>query len=373
LPDAHDLPVTWRPEDRRMPTDLRRVTFSAHGSFHAELKHRAEEYFEGSGRSRHGGLRFGAKSGVLLAWLVASYLLLMLAPLAAWVAALLAASLGLAMAGVGFSIMHDANHGGASSSPRVNGALSLVFDLMGASSYLWRQKHNVMHHTYTNLAALDPDLEVGSPMLRLAPWQPRAWYHRYQHLYVWMLYGLLPVKWWFVSDARELVSGRICGHRIPRPRGRALVLTLAGKAIFFTWAFLLPVLVHPTWALVPLWAIATFTLGLVSGGVFQLAHCVREADFVEAAAAPGDFAEHQVATTVDFARGNPVLDFYLGGLNYQVVHHLFPRVCHLHYPALSAIVEQTCAKHGIRYRTNPGLFSALSSNVRWLRRMSEAA
>jgi linoleoyl-CoA desaturase len=351
-----------------MPIDPRQGQFSAHGAFHLDLKRRAERYFEGSGRERHGGRAFVAKSAVIIGWMSASYLLLLLAPLAAWQAVLLAISLGLAMAGAGFSVAHDTNHGGAAASARVNDLLSFVFDLMGACSFLWRQKHNLLHHSYPNLAALDPDIEVGSPALRLAPWQERRWYHRFQYLYAWILYGLLPISWWFVADTRELVTSRICGHAVTPARGRALIRALFGKALFLTWAFALPAILHPTWKLVPIWLITTLTAGLVSGTVFQLAHCVDEADFVAAGQAR-DWAEHQVATTVDFARGNALLDFYLGGLNYQVVHHLFPRVCHLHYPALATIVEEACAAHAIRYRCQPGLGAALASNVRWLRRM----
>jgi linoleoyl-CoA desaturase len=142
--------------------------------------------------------------------------------------------------------------------------------------------------------------------------------------------------------------------------------------VFFAWAFVLPALLHPTWWLIPLWLLASFTLGNVLASVFQLAHCLPGADFVEAR--PGqdmeaEWARHQVTTTVDFARRNRFLSWYLGGLNFQVEHHLFPRVCHVHYPALSRIVEQTCADHDIVYRAEPTLFGALAANVRWLRTM----
>lgn len=352
-----------------MPTDLQRVRFPARSPFHADLRRRAAEYFEGSGRSRHGGWAMGAKSAAMLAWLAASWALLMFAHLRAWEAALLAVSVGLAMAGVGFSVMHDANHGGASSSAWVNRIMSFTIDLMGASSYLWRLKHNVLHHTYPNISGLDPDLESGSPFLRLAPWQPRRARHRFQHLYVWFLYGLFPLQWWFIDDFRELATGRIGTRQFPPPRGRALFTALAGKVLFVSWAFVLPELLHPGWALLPLWGLAIFTLGNVLAGVFQLAHCVGDAEFHGSPGAATDWAEHQISTTVDFAPANPLLTWYLGGLNFQVEHHLFPRVCHLHYPALARMVEATCRAHGVRYRCQPSLGGALASNWRWLRKM----
>src|SRR6266851_979588 len=219
-----------------MPTHLQRVRFPARSSFHLDLKRRVEDYFEGAARSRHGGWAMALKSAAMIAWLATSWALLMFLPVRPWEAALLSLSVGLAMAGVGFSVMHDANHGGSSSSPRVNGIMSFTLDLLGASSFLWRRKHNVLHHTYTNISALDPDLEGGGPLLRLAPWQSRHGHHRFQHLYVWLLYGLFPLKWWFVDDLRELATGRIAGHQFPPARGRELLGALAGKALFVSWA-----------------------------------------------------------------------------------------------------------------------------------------
>ena len=354
-----------------MAKDLQRVRFPARHSFHTDLVRRVEQYFEGTGRSRHGGWMIGAKAAALIAWLAASYAVLMFVPLHAWQAALLSVSVGFAMAGVGFSVMHDANHGGTSSSARVNGLMSFTLDLLGASSCLWRLKHNVMHHAYPNVEGLDPDIEAGSPLLRLAPWQPHRAHHRFQHLYVWLLYGLFPLQWWFVDDVRELATGRIGGRQFPQARGRTLLVALSGKALFIGWAFVLPALLHPSWGLVLLWALALFTLGNVLATVFQLAHCVGEAEFIDSRVET-DWAEHQVATTVDFARGNALLGWYLGGLNFQVEHHLFPRVCHLHYPALSRIVEETCRTHRVLYRCEPSLHGALAANWRWLRRMGSA-
>ena len=356
-----------------MLSDLERVRFPARRSFHADLKSRVEAYFEGAARSRHGGWAMGAKSAAILAWLVASYALLMFVRLPAWAAALLSVSIGLAMAGVGFSVMHDANHGATSSNARANRLLSFTLDLLGASSFLWRSKHNVLHHAYPNLEGLDPDIEAGSPLLRLAPWQSRRWYHRFQHLYVWLLYGLFPLQWWFIDDVRELATGRIGGHQFQPARGRTLLVALVGKALFVSWAFVLPAVLHPSWALLLLWGLAIFTLGNVLAAVFQLAHCVGEAEFLGSNRVENDWAEHQLATTVDFAPTNVLLGWYLGGLNFQVEHHLFPRVCHLHYPALSRIVEATCRSHQVRYRCEPTLRSALAANWRWLRLMGSAS
>jgi linoleoyl-CoA desaturase len=178
-----------------------------------------------------------------------------------------------------------------------------------------------------------------------------------------------------VDDVLELTSGRVGGRPFAPPRGWPLARAVAFKTVFLMWAFVVPALLHPTWALIPLWVFGSATLGIVLAGVFQLAHCVGEAEFFQVDAArptKPDWAEHQVSTTVDFARGNRLLSWYLGGLNFQVEHHLFPRICHVHYPALAPIVEETCRAHAVRYRAEPTLWSAFAANWRWLRRMGGA-
>jgi linoleoyl-CoA desaturase len=344
-----------------------RIRFSAESAFGDEIKERARAYFEEAGRSRRGGLRMVVKSAVIFGWLAASWSLLMFADPAPWAVLLLAASLGLALAGVGFSVMHDANHGSYSDHPWVNQLMSLSLDLIGASSFLWRIKHNVLHHTYTNVHGLDADLEVGQPMLRFAPWQKHRPWHHFQHLYVWVLYAISPWNWLLVEDFRELATGFVAGQQGEPVRGRPLWVALGGKLVFFCWSLVLPLWLHPTWALLPIAVITMSTLGVTLAVVFQLAHCVDAAEFVEPTAAGGPWAEHQMATTVDFGRNNRLLSWYISGLNFQVEHHLFPKVSHLHYPALSRIVEEVAWKHGLRYRCEPTLGSAFAANVRWLR------
>lgn len=346
-----------------MPFESPKVHFTAGGSFQADLMQRVHEYFEE--RPRHGGWAIAVKIAVMLSWLALSWALLMFANPGPWTAALLSVSMGLAVAGVGFCVMHDANHGAASSSARVNRLLSYSLDLLGASSALWRHKHNVLHHTYTNISGIDPDLEGGGAVLRLAPWQPRYPWHRFQRFYIWLVYALFPLKWWFLDDVKELAEGRV--------RGRELFGAIAGKLLFITWAFALPAILHPSWALFGIWAIALFTLGNVLAFVFQLAHCVGEAEFVKSEEVEGGWMRHQVATTVDFAPANALLSWYLGGLNFQVEHHLFARVCHVHYPALRRIVAETCRAHAVPYRCQPSLWSALGANWRWLRTLGAPA
>jgi linoleoyl-CoA desaturase len=358
-----------------MTTRSPHVRFPPATPFHQELKREVDEYFQRTGLPRQGGWRMYLKTAVLLAWLGASWSALMFAHPSFLAAGLLTISVGLAMAGIGFGVMHDANHGSYSPSARVNAVLGLTLELLGGSSHLWKLQHNVLHHGFTNIAGEDADIE-GGKLLRFAPWQPWRPYHRFQPIYVWALYALFPVRWFFVDDYRELATGRIGGRSFPPARGRTLAVALAGKLVFYAWAIVLPLVFHPTWWLVPIWLLAALSLGTVLASVFQLAHCVGEAAFHEVpggGSMPTDWAVHQVTTTVDFARGNRLLSWYVGGLNFQIEHHLFPRVCHLRYPALSQIVERTCRRHGVRYHAEPSLRAAVRANMRWLREMGRRA
>jgi linoleoyl-CoA desaturase len=171
-----------------------RTEFAAAGTFHADLKREVAEHFRRTGRATRGGWAMGLKVAAMLGWLAASYLTLLLVAVPGWAAALLAVSTGLAIAGIGFNVMHDANHGSLSARPAVNRALAWVADLIGGRSWLWRHKHNVLHHTWPNVAGRDTDGDA-EPFLRLNPGQRRRPWHRFQHLYAWPLYGAFTMKW----------------------------------------------------------------------------------------------------------------------------------------------------------------------------------
>src|SRR5208283_5386758 len=199
-------------------------------------------------------------------------------------------------------------------------------------SYIWYWKHNVAHHTYTNINGADDDIEPG-PMLRFTPHQPRYWMHRFQVLYVWALYGLMPIKWQFFDDFRDLVKGKIASNEFPRPRAWQWATIILGKSLFFSWSVFIPLLFHSFWVVLPYYFLAICTLGITLSVVFQLAHCVEDADFTapdpEQEHTEHDWAVHQVRTTIDFAPHNRLLNWYVGGLNFQIEHHLFPHISHV--------------------------------------------
>jgi linoleoyl-CoA desaturase len=359
-----------------MGTPALRTRFPQDDGFHADLKRRVASYFERTGTPQQGGGAMHAKTVTILAWFGASYtLLLAFGGASPWLAGGLTVSLALATAGIGFSVMHDANHGAYSRSRRVNRAVGLTLDFIGGSSYLWRFKHNVQHHSYANVDGLDTDIDA-APFLRFAPSQRWRTFHRWQGSYAWALYGVLTLKWWLVDDVASIARGRIGDHPFPRPRGSDVLALLCGKAVFLAWALVVPALVHRSVGVVAYFMLGAFVLGLVLSTVFQLAHTVSEAEFHAGAAAagrmPAGWAEHQVRATVDFAPSSRVLAWYLGGLNFQIEHHLFPGICHVHYPALAGIVEETCSQHGIPYRVQRTLRQAIAAHQRHLSSLGRA-
>lgn len=363
-------------DGQRFPVAARSPKFGTNGEFDHAIRQRIDQYFEDSGLRRRDCPRMYLKTALVFGWFAASYALLVFSAGTWWLAMLLAMSLALSVAGVGFCIMHDGGHHGYSDRRWVNKIMAMTLDLIGGSSYIWARKHNSIHHTFSNITGQDDDIDMGA-LGRLSPHQKRLGFHRLQHFYMWLLYGFLPVKWHLFDDFRNVASGRIGEHRIARPKGWDLVTLIGGKAIFFSLALVIPLLLHPVWVVLVFYFAITYVQGVILGVVFQLAHCVEEATFPmpreDTGRMESTFAAHQIETTVDFARENRVLSWLLGGLNFQIEHHLFPQVCHVHYAALAPIVEKTCAEFGLRYMANETFRAGLASHFRWLRRMGRAS
>ena len=345
--------------------------FAASGRFEAVLRARVHEHFARSGRRRRDAAAMYLKTALILLWFGVNYLLLLTA--SSWVTAVpLSLSLGLAIAAVGFNIQHDGGHGAYSDRRWINRLAAMTLDVMGGSSYLWARKHNGLHHTYTNLSGSDDDINLGL-LGRLAPDQPHRPWHRWQHLYLWPLYGLLPIKWAVYDDFSDVLMRRMGRYALPPLRPRDWLVFLGGKLAFFGLAFALPLSLHAPAQVFGCYFLASLLEGVVLSVVFQLAHCVEGAEFPAPAAVGAPIAtpwlSHQLATTVDFSRSNPLLGWLLGGLNYQVEHHLFPQISHVHYAALSPIVERTCREFGVPFRDHGSLLNGVVAHYRWLRRM----
>lgn len=351
-----------------------RLTFGRDNAFQKELRRRVDEFFNSTHHRRRDCPEMYLKTAIILSLFTGFYLLLVFVAETWWQAVPLAVLLSFAVATIGFNIEHDGSHHSFSDYAWVNKLMAMTLDLIGGSSYVWHWKHVVVHHTYVNITGHDADIDVAF-FGRLTPHQKRFKFHRWQQFYMWPLYGLNVIKWHLYDDFRDVILSRIGSTRMPRPKRWELMGFIGGKALFLTLAFGLPLLVHPVWLVLLFYVITVSLAGIVVSVVFQLAHCVEEADFpmpVEGSSSiENAWAVHQVETTVDFARRSKVESWLLGGLNFQIEHHLFPRVCHVNYPAISVVVEQTCKDFGVRYQEHRSFRAGLSSHFQWLRRMGQ--
>lgn len=286
-----------------------------------------------------------------------------------------AALLVIAVIATATSILHDGNHASFSRSRVGNHIAALSADFLGASSLIWRFKHNHLHHGNTNVVGMDTDIDQ-APFARLAPvqeWLPR---HRYQHVYLWFLYGFLTIRWFVMSDFRDLANGGIGAHRFPRkPRRRDVITLFAGKAVHATWALVIPLMFNPWWAVLTFYVVSSWLVGFALAVMFQVAHCVDNVEFtsVDTPRRGPDFASHQLLTTADVRcktrAGQAGLHWIMGGLDAQVEHHLAPRLPHTIYPQVARQLRQVAATQGFNLRAHTTPWQAIVSHGRWLRIM----
>jgi linoleoyl-CoA desaturase len=341
--------------------------------FVRDVKAGVAEYFEAGHRSTKGGWSMWLKTVLLLGLMIVPYALIMTNRFSPWAMLGFAVLTGVGIAGVGFSVAHDALHGAYSDSPTVNYLLGLTFDLLGANSYMWKITHNVIHHTYTNIDGVDEDIDL-SPFVRLSPGTPLKRRYRYQHYYAFFAYGLAMLFWVFVKDYRYFLKkdlGPYIGRKNPP---REVVMLVVTKLLHYGWTIVLPLMVLDItwWQFLIGYLAMNLTAGAILGIIFQLAHVVEGTVYPEPSAdgsMGNTWLVHQMMTTSNFAPRNHLLSWYVGGLNYQIEHHLFPKVCSVHYPAISSIVRRVAREHGVPYHEQPTLLLAIRSHYRMLKRL----
>ena len=354
------------------------VKFQSRAStaFMDELKERVDGYFASRHLSPKANVPMVAKSVILLGSFFGAYALLLTNWLTPWEMLGVAIFMGVAMAGIGFAVSHDALHGAYSADPRINKIIGYSFDLLGANGYMWKITHNVIHHTYTNIQGVDEDLEV-SPLIRLSPrseWHP---IHRIQQYLAFALYSLSTLFWVFVKDYKYFLQKNLGPYADKKhPAGEIVSLAIT-KVVYYGYTIVIPLLVlRVAWWQFAIGFLAMhLTAGLILGVVFQLAHVVEGPQHPVCdcnGTMESCWPVHQMMTTSDFATHNRLLSWYVGGLNFQVEHHLFPKVCSVHYPALNPILREVAAKHGVPYFSNPTLWAAIHSHYETLKEFGRA-
>jgi linoleoyl-CoA desaturase len=344
-------------------------------SFHVELKKRINDYFESSGRSLTGNKQLYIKAGILFTAFVGLYIhLVFFTPSNIW-AILECILLGLVVAGIGFNIMHDGAHGSFSKYKWVNNIAAFSLNLLGGSSFMWNVKHNVIHHAFTNIDGVDDDIDI-QPWMRMSSTQPKLKMHKYQHFYFWFLYSMLYILWVFVLDYQKYFKKKIGAMPLKRMTPWDHIVFWGFKALYLFLFFLIP---FYTVGIIPTiigFLIFSVVAGFILSIVFQLAHTVEHTNFPipqnETGKLEDEWAIHQLKTTANFAPRNKLISWLVGGLNYQIEHHLFPKVSHVHYPEIRKIIKQACNEFNVPYTEYKKMSHAVISHVLFLKQMGRA-
>lgn len=352
-----------------------KVTFNnTNNKFFQSLKQSVDTYFKESALKKTGNWRLYTKTLVLIPAAMLIYISLLTFSMPVIVSLLLCAVFGVILASIGFNIMHDACHGSYSSRKWVNSLLGLSLNLIGGNSFMWKQKHNIIHHTYTNIEGADDDI-AQSKLLRQSPTQKWMPIHRYQHIYLTLAYSLMLFMWVGVKDFKKYFSKKINNTPLQPMNRKEHITFWVSKVLYLVFYILIPIFI-----LGPLqWLIGFVIMGIVTGivisYVFQLAHAVEGPEFdsvgMNDKMIETEWAIHQLRTTANFAPRNKFLSWWVGGLNFQVEHHLFPRISHVHYPALSKIVKEHCQRFKLPYHCFPNMRLAVVSHIRTMKELGK--
>ena len=335
------------------------------------LRSRVDAYFKENNISKYANFRMVLKSSLLISLYFGCYFLLFFLN-SSFLALFLWIGMGVGMAGIGMSVMHDANHGAYSKHKRVNQFFGFFITFIGGNYINWKIQHNVLHHTYTNISSLDEDIDTGF-LMRFSPKQQLKNHHKYQHLYAWLLYGLMTVSWSIDKDFLQIIryskNGLLKTQRTKL--SRELPILIFHKLFYYAYVLVLPLILFDHWWLVLLGYFSMhYTAGLILSVVFQLAHVMEHNDFDH----PNDnremkvnWFEHQLKTTCNFAMDSKLLSWFVGGLNFQIEHHLFPNICHVHYKKISKIVKDTANEFNVPYNYYNNMFDAVIKHYNFLK------
>lgn len=361
-----------------MATTRIKFTSKLHTDFIKELRQNTKIYFEENKISRFGNFSLAFKALVM----GSLYLLPLLMMLLGWIPSLGGSLLawtimGIGMSGVGMSLMHDANHGAFSKRAWVNSLLSKSMYFLGGFPTNWRYQHNTMHHGFTNIDGHDEDISpVG--ILRFSPHKPLYKIHKFQHIYAWFFYGLMTISWVIYKDFKQLYGYKKAGVVVNKNRSYTFLFLdlILAKVIYYSLFLVLPIVLIPlAWYWVVLgFFIMHFVCGFILGIVFQTAHVMTTTEFPlpdEEGNIDNNWAIHQLMTTTDYSPKSRFFSWFIGGLNYQVEHHLFPQISHVHYRKLSTMVKATAEKYDLPYYVEITFFAALKNHYHMLKMLGK--
>src|SRR5882724_5152275 len=353
-----------------------KITFNnSNRLFFQSVKHSVDAYFKSTRLSKTGNWKLYLKALILIPAAIAIYIFLVSGKYG-WLGGILFSALfGFTLVCIAFNIMHDACHSSYSSKKWVNEFMGLTMNALGSNAFIWKIKHNIIHHTYTNIDGIDDDIASGR-LLRLCATQKWMPIHRFQGFYMFPLYAGSTLLWMFGTDFYKYFSRKIHTTKISKiPLREHLIFWISKLVNIFVYA-IVPIYLLGWQPWLVGFLIVHITMGVTLSIVFQLAHVVEKTSFESVAenhqVIASEWAIHEVRTTADFAPQNKVISWLIGGLNFQIEHHLFPQICHIHYPALSKIVRQQCELFGLPYNYYPTMRQAIYSHVRIMNKLGRS-
>jgi linoleoyl-CoA desaturase len=339
---------------------------------------RVNEYFKTNGISKHANAEMVFKTVFMFAlYLVPYFLIISGISTNGWVLLGLCSLMGLGMAGIGLSVMHDANHGAYSNKNWINNLVGYSLNIVGGNAFNWKVQHNVLHHTYTNVHDADEDISPRG-VLRMCPTSPWKAMHKFQHLYAWFFYGLLTFVWVMIKDYARILKYQKEGlvkKQKADIRMEWLIL-IASKLFYIGYMFVIPALLLPVawWQILVGFFVMHYISGFILAIIFQPAHVIDGTEYPmpdDNGQLENSWAIHQLLTTTNFATSNYLFSWYVGGLNSQVEHHLFPNICHVHYRKISSIVRETAHEFGLPYKDHKTFGGALLMHAKMLKELGK--
>lgn len=340
------------------------------------LNKRVNEYFKTKNIAKHGNSEMVIKTIVMFSLYFAPYLLIVTETVTSiWMLIPLVVLMALGVAGIGLSVMHDANHGAYSNKNWVNSLIGYSMNLIGANAFNWKMQHNVLHHSYTNVHEEDEDISPRGA-LRLTPHSDWKSIHRYQYIYAWFLYGLMTIVWLFFKDFTRIVKYGKAGvaKKLNSDIRKEWVVLILSKLVYVGYIFVIPVVFTSLvwWEVIVGVLTMHYIAGFILAIIFQPAHVIEGSEFPlpdDTNTLENNWAVHQLLTTTNFGNRSRWFSWYVGGLNFQIEHHLFPNVCHVHYRRIADIVKTTANEYGLPYKTSRTFISALAGHARLLKQL----
>ncbi len=358
-------------------TEINIVRFAPKGnsSFIDTVNARVRNYFKTTATSPYANRDMWIKTIVMILGYFVPYALIIMGAgrnnmLICWLL------MGCGIVGIGTSVMHDANHGAYAANKKVNAFMGHILEVIGGYSVNWKIQHNLLHHTYTNIDGLDEDMD-NTVLLRLSPRQQWYWFHRYQHLYAWFFYMCMTLYWMTAKDYLQVIRYKRLNLLVKQKVSlrKAIFHITWYKVIYYSYILVLPLIFsgQPWYFVLMGFVIMHFAAGLMLACIFQPAHIMPESTFPEPTVEGGkrhirdSWAIHELTNSTNFAPGSRLFSWFIGGLNFQIEHHLFVNICHVHYRKLAPIVKETAEAFGLPYHVKSTFWLALMGHAKMLR------